>query len=146
MKTCWCHVELGTEPAIVWTSVNRGHLVEICQTNKKVTELLYLFSSQLLVRTGSRRFKREKTVIDLNVTCLLWFQWRIQDFPEGVSTLRGEHRPIIWPQFCENCMQMKKIGQGTYRNCLCRSATAWWRFNLRWSSHLLVIKDVSLRQ
>ena len=38
------------------------------------------------------------------------FQWRIQDFPEGVrQLLEGERQHTIWPFFPKNCMKMKKF-------------------------------------
>ena len=41
-------------------------------------------------------------------------QWRIQDFPDfpGVERQLQTGGPIIWPNFAENCMKMKKIGPG----------------------------------
>ena len=36
----------------------------------------------------------------------------------------GGHQPIIiWPNFAENCVKMKKIGMGASKILLCRSAT-----------------------
>ena len=38
-------------------------------------------------------------------------QLRIQDFPEeGTNPKVGGRQPVIWPNFHEHCMKMKKIG------------------------------------
>ena len=44
----------------------------------------------------------------------------------GSRISRGRGEPIMWPNFPENCMKMKKIGPGAHvQNLLCRSATAY---------------------
>ena len=52
-------------------------------------------------------------------------QWQIQDFPDGgsghQSLMGGMRQSIIWPIFAENCIKMKKIGQGCASKILLRN-------------------------
>ena len=53
-------------------------------------------------------FKHFKHLCQLEV---FPFQWRIRDFPDGwAPTPKEGCQPIIWLNFAENCMKMKKIG------------------------------------
>ena len=57
---------------------------------------------------------QKKCVLDqiLLHFCIV-IQGQIQDFPEKVTDPKGGmHQPFIWPNFPENCMEMKKFGRG----------------------------------
>ena len=56
------------------------------------------------------------------------YQWLIQDFPDGEgagTNFKQECQPIIWPNFPENCMKIKKF---------------WWRVATRITAPLWILQ------
>ena len=88
-------------------------------------------------RAGHLHFREsdeETTSVSLaNLICPQ--QRRIQDFPDGIgdTSHRGGNQPIIWLNFAEKCLKMKKNGprrrECTSRILQRRSATAQYSKN-----------------
>ena len=68
------------------------------------------------------------------VFVMILYQRQIQDFPVGAIPKKGR-QPIIWLNFPENCMKIKKIGarrKGCASKILqCRSATVYSILNCK---------------
>ena len=69
----------------------------------------------------------------------VYYQWRIQDFPEeGAPTPQGGRQHTILPKFPKNCMKLKEFGPPGGRASkilLCRSATDYVNISNSWTMY-----------